>query len=147
MAQAMSRLLLLLPIAALLGAAGPPASAELELRIERLRNAKGMIRICLTRQQAHFPDCKSDRLRVLHSVAATSGTIRLPGLVPGAYAVSAFHDENANNKFDTTLAIPREGFAFSRNPAIRFGAPKFRQVVIDLRPGINPQTLRMQYLL
>ena len=144
----MSRLLLLSPIAALLGAAAaPPPTAELELRIERLRSAKGMIRICLTRQPAHFPDCRNDRQRVLHSVAATSGTVRLSGLVPGAYAVSAFHDENANGSFDSTLAIPREGFAFSRNPVIRFGAPKFRQVVIDLRAGINPQTLRMQYLL
>ena len=145
----MYRLLLPLPIAALLAAAAPAPSpsAELALSIERLRNAKGVIQICLTRQPAHFPDCKSDKQRVMRSFPATSGSIRLSGLVPGAYAVSAFHDENANNKFDTTLAIPREGFAFSRNPVIRFGAPKFRQVVIDLRAGINPQTLRMQYLL
>ena len=37
---------------------------------------------------------------------------------------SLLHDENENSKLDTMLKIPKEGFGFSRNPAIRMGPPK-----------------------
>ena len=123
------------------------ATAELDLRVERLRNTKGVLQICLTRQAEHFPDCTADPHRISRTLPATAGLVRISGLVPGAYAVSVFHDENANRKLDMLLAIPREGFAFSRNPVVRFSAPKFRQVVIDLAPGISLQRVRMQYIL
>ena len=141
----MYRSLLLVPLAPLL--CGNTPSAELELSIGGLRNGKGALHICLTRQEAHFPDCKRDPTAVVRTVPATAGPVRLGGLAPGAYAVSVFHDENANRKLDTLLAVPREGFGFSRNPVVRFGAPKFRQVVIDLGAGFSRQTVRMQYVL
>lgn len=141
----MYRLLALTLLAALV--CGNAPAAELELTIERLRSKKGLLHICLTRQAAHFPDCKRDPRAMLRTVSAGIGPVRLTGLAPGAYAVSVFHDENANRKLDTLLGVPREGFAFSRNPVVRFGAPRFRQVVIDLRPGFSRQAVRMQYLL
>ena len=68
-------------------------------------------------------------------------------LQPGTYALTVVHDENLNHKLDTTLGIPREGFGFSRNPVVRFGAPKFRQVDINLDSGFTRASGRMQYLL
>lgn len=141
----MYRPLLLASLAGALCANAP--SPELELRIDGLRNAKGVLQICLTRQAAHFPNCKGDPKAVIRTVAAAAGPVRLTGLAPGAYAVSVFHDENANRKLDTLLAVPREGFGFSRNPVVRFGAPRFREVVIDLGAGFSRQTVRMQYVL
>ena len=132
-------LLLLLPAFA-------PA-AELEVAVERLRNARGDLHLCLTREPAHFPDCKGDPRSVSRTVPASTRSIRITGLAPGGYALSILHDENRNRKLDTTLMIPREGFGFSRNPVVRFGAPKFRQVRIDLPAGFTRQTVRMQYLL
>lgn len=136
-------LALLLP---LLVAAGPP-TADIEISIETLRNRKGDVHLCLTRRPAHFPDCKSDPRAVTRSAPAATGPIRISGLAPGGYAVSVFHDENRNRKLDMLIGIPREGFGFSRNPVVRFGAPKFRQVLIDLRPGFTRATVHMQYLL
>lgn len=141
----MVRSLTLAALVALLSANAP--AAELELTVGGVRNAKGVLQICLTRQQAHFPDCKRDPKAVVRTVSAQTGAVRLGGLVPGHYAISVFHDENANRKLDTLLAVPREGFGFSRNPVVRFGAPKFRQVVIDIGAGFSRQTVRMQYLL
>lgn len=141
----MYRPLMLAPLPVLLCASAP--AAELELGISGLRNAKGVLQICLTRQEAHFPDCKRDPKAVVRTAPAAAGPLRIAGLAPGAYAVSVFHDENANRKLDTLLAVPREGFGFSRNPVVRFGAPKFRQVVINLGAGFSRQTVRMQYLL
>jgi uncharacterized protein (DUF2141 family) len=133
--------------AALLLAAAPAPAAQIEVSIERLRNRRGQVHVCLTRNSSHFPNCAGDPAALKRSVPAGTASVRFDGVQPGAYAISLFHDENANGKFDTFAGIPREGFGFSRNPAVRFGAPRFRQVVIDLAPGFARQTVRMQYLL
>jgi uncharacterized protein (DUF2141 family) len=145
-AQRVMNRLLLAPLLLILPAAGTPA-ADIEISIEKIRNVKGVLHLCLTREPVHFPDCKKDPRAVTRTVPAAAGRVRINGLVPGAYALAILHDENRNNKLDVFAGIPREGFGFSRNPVVRFGAPKFRQVRIDLRPGFTRETVRMQYLL
>ncbi|HYI40272.1 MAG TPA: DUF2141 domain-containing protein [Allosphingosinicella sp.] len=142
----MSNRLLLAPLLLILAAAGGPG-ADVEILIEKLRNRKGVLHLCLTREPVHFPDCKKDSRAVTRSVPATTRAVRFTGLAPGGYAVAIFHDENRNRKLDVLVGIPREGFGFSRNPVVRFGAPKFRQVRIDLKAGFTRETVRMQYLL
>jgi uncharacterized protein (DUF2141 family) len=137
----------LLAIFLLILAAAKAPTADIEVSIEKLRNRKGVLHLCLTREPAHFPDCRSDPEAVTRTAPATTGPIRITGLAPGGYALAVFHDENRNRKLDMMIGIPREGFGFSRNPAVRFGAPKFRQVRIDLRAGFTRETVRMQYLL
>jgi uncharacterized protein (DUF2141 family) len=140
------RTLFALPLLALLPAAAPGASVE--VRIEKLRNAKGVVHLCLTANAAHFPDCAGDPKAKKKSVpAGSAASVTIGGVAPGAYALSVFHDENGNTKFDTFLKIPKEGFGFSRNPTVRFGAPKFAQVRFEVGAGIARQTVRMQYLL
>jgi uncharacterized protein (DUF2141 family) len=141
------RTLFALPLLALLTAAGQ--TGEVEVRVEKLRSGKGVVHLCLTANPKHFPNCETDPRAQRKSVpAAASGkAVTLPGVAPGAYALSVFHDENANTKFDTFLKVPKEGFGFSRNPTIRFGAPKFSQVRFEVGAGITRQTVRMQYLL
>lgn len=134
-------------LAAALSTPAEAPATVLTIEVERLRNAKGVVHACLTRNPAHFPDCRADPGALRQTVAANAPTIRFSGFAPGAYALTLFHDENNNQRLDTVLGIPREGFGFSRNPVIRFGAPKFEQVVIALKPGANRQTVRMQYLL
>jgi uncharacterized protein (DUF2141 family) len=135
-----------LPLLALLTAAGQ--SGDVEVRVEKLRNAKGVVHLCLTANPKHFPDCARDpRAKKTSMSAAAVKAVTLPGVAPGAYALSVFHDENANTKFDTFLKVPKEGFGFSRNPAVRFGAPKFSEVRFEVGLGITRQTVRMQYLL
>ena len=129
----------------LLAGAAPPATVDID--IQGARNAKGVFHVCITNQQRHFPDCSKDAAALKRTVPAASRSLSLAGLAPGRYAVTLFHDENANQRLDTLLGIPREGFGFSRNPVVRFGAPKFRQVDIQLAPGKNRHALRLQYLL
>jgi uncharacterized protein (DUF2141 family) len=141
------RPLLALPVLALLTAAAGQ-SGDVEVRVEKVRNGKGVVHLCLTANPKHFPDCAADpRARKASMPAAAVKAVTLPGVAPGGYALSIFHDENANTKFDTFLKVPKEGFGFSRNPAVRFGAPKFSQVRFEVGAGITRQTVRMQYLL
>src|SRR5688572_1212349 len=99
-------------------------AADVEVQVQALRNTRGQVRLCLTRNPAHFPDCNRDPAAVKRSVATgQAGSIRLTDLAEGTYALSVIHDENGNGRLDRSLGIPREGFGFSRNPRIRMGPP------------------------
>ena len=135
-----------LAMAAMTGAVeAQPAS--LTVHIANLRGRKGVVHACLTRDPRHFPDCRGDPLAVRSTVPASAASLRFAALPAGRYAITLFHDENRNQRLDMLLGMPREGFGFSGNPRIRFGAPKFREVTIALPPGQTDQTIRMQYLL
>ena len=137
--------LAILAAAALVNSHAP--AATLQVVVTGLRSTRGMLHACLTRSPAHFPDCKSDPAAITQSSPGTNGTITFRGVPPGRYALAVFHDANANRKLDTVLGIPREGFAFSRNPAIRFGAPRFEEVSIEIAPGFARSSVRLQYVL
>ena len=139
--------LLLTSLLAFGSASGGQPQATLEINVEGLRNARGMLHLCATRNPEHFPDCRGDPQAYRQSVAASSRQLRLTNVAPGRYALSLFHDQNSNARLDTFLGVPREGFGFSRNPVIRFGAPKFDSVGIELVPGFARTEVRMQYLL
>lgn len=131
----------------LLLAAGNAEQASVELNVHNLRNSRGVLQLCVTANARVFPDCSKDASAIKRTVAVTSRRVQLDGIPPGHYAITLFHDENTNRRLDTTLGIPREGFGFSRNPVVRFGAPKFKQVGIDLTPGYNRQLIKVQYVL
>lgn len=134
-------------LAPLLLGASPPAGI-LDIEVSGLRNVRGTIHACLSANRRFFPDCRSDPQALKLSVpAADAGRLRYSGFLPGHYALTLFHDENDNQRLDTVLGVPREGFAFSRNPKVRFGAPRFEAVVVSLGPGVTRTRLRMQYLL
>lgn len=64
----------------------------------------------------------------------------------GTYAIALVHDENGNNKMDMALFLPKEGFGFSRNPAIGMGAPKFASASFAVS-GETAQSIKMKYML
>ena len=128
----------------LLGAASPVA--RLEIDVEKLRSSKGMIQLCLTSDPANFPSCVDDARALTRSVPAATPSIVFPALPVGDYAVAVIHDENSNRKLDTMMGIPREGFGFSRNPAIGFGPPKFTAARFTIDRDGTSQDIRMRYL-
>ena len=132
-------------VAATLVGAAP--SADLDVQLANLRSAKGLIRVCLTDDPANFPDCVSDKDAITRSLPATARSVRFASLSPGGYAVAVIHDENGNAKLDTFAGIPKEGFGFSRNPAIRFGPPRFAAARFTMESGAETQQIRMRYIL
>ena len=133
--------------AVLSNAAQMPQQGVLDVEVHGVRNARGVVHACLSRSPRHFPDCRADPAALRQTVPAAARAMRFPGVAPGRYALTLFHDENSNQRLDTLMGIPREGFGFSRNPTIRFGAPRFEQVSIELGGGVTRQSIRMQYLL
>ena len=139
-----------LALAALLAALplclGAAPVAQLDVSIDGLRSAKGVVRVCLTADPANFPGCVDDAEAVRRNIPATEASVRFDALPRGSYAVSVIHDENGNARLDTFAGIPREGFGFSRNPAIRFGPPRFSAAAFKLTDVAETQQVRMRYI-
>jgi uncharacterized protein (DUF2141 family) len=121
---------------------------SVQVTVTELRSAKGQVLACLTTRADAFPDCDKDPLARKLTVPAASEVHLDFGTVPaGRYAVSVIHDENANGKLDTRLGIPREGYGFSRDAAVRMGPPKFESAAVAVEGETVRLTIRMRYLL
>ena len=152
MMQRLNRLIRLSGAALVAGAlaigASPPAPAgDLTVAMDGLRSTKGVVRLCLTRNASHFPDCKDDPAAIADSFPAAAGARAYARLPVGTWAVSAVHDENGNARLDTLAGIPREGVGFSRNPRLGMGAPRFDSAAFHHGTDGSTQTIRLRYFL
>jgi uncharacterized protein (DUF2141 family) len=133
-------------IAALsLGATAP--DADVSTSISGLRSQDGQVLACLTANPRDFPDCRNDpfaRKRVVP--ARLAATIDFGAVQPGTYAIALLHDENGNGKADMAVMIPREGFGFSRDAAVRFGPPSFASAAFSVGATPIRQAIRMRYI-
>jgi len=129
---------------AMLAAAAPVT--RLDVEVDNLRSAKGMIRICPTADPANFPACIDDANALTRSVPASVRTTSFPGLPQRGYALAIIHDENSNSKLDTIAGIPREGYGFSRNAAVRFGPPRFSAARFMVAGDAELQQVKMRYI-
>ena len=67
-------------------------------------------------------------------------------LPPGLYAISAFHDENGNGKFDTNfIGLPKEGFAFSNDAKPGLAPPNFKASAFPVGEGPTAITIHVDY--
>ncbi|WP_082445073.1 DUF2141 domain-containing protein [Sphingomonas sp. Leaf28] len=128
----------------MLAAAAPVT--RLDVEVDNLRSAKGMIRICLTADPDNFPACIDDANALTRSVPASVRTTSFPGLPQRGYALAIIHDENSNSKLDTIAGIPREGYGFSRNAAVRFGPPRFSAARFMVAGDAELQQVKMRYI-
>ena len=112
-----------------------------------MRSARGQVLACLTTRAKGFPDCRRDpAARKLAVSASGAVTVSFAALPPGRYAVALLHDENGNGKADMALMIPREGFGFSRNAAVRMGPPRFATAAFDVGGDTVIMPVRMRYI-
>jgi len=135
--------------ATLTSAAEATASpATLEVSIYGLRNMKGNVLVCVTANPRFFPDCSKDPKSFRATVPARdSAQVSFRGIAQGTYAIALVHDENGNDKMDMAIFIPKEGFGFSRNPAIRTGPPKFKAAAFAIDAAEVSQRIKMKYML
>jgi uncharacterized protein (DUF2141 family) len=125
-----------------------PLASTLDVSITGLRSMKGNVLVCVTANPKFFPDCSKDPKSLRAKVAARdSGNVSFSGLTQGTYAVALVHDENANSKMDMAVFLPKEGFGFSRNPAVVTGPPKFKAAAFAVDVAEVSQRVKMKYML
>jgi uncharacterized protein (DUF2141 family) len=121
--------------------------SSVDVSVSGLRNMKGQLMVCLTRNPKAFPDCSKDASAIKKLVPAIQASnFSFDNVAPGTYAIAIVHDENKNNKMDLSLFIPKEGFAFSRNPTITVGPPKFKSAAFVVGEPDTRQSVKMKYM-
>ena len=128
-----------------------PAATDtttLTLNISGMRNQKGNMLICVTKNPNRFPNCSVDPAALKAKIPTRqSGRVVFKAVAPGTWAVAMLHDENANNDLDTTATLPNEGFGFSRNPVVSRSAPKFSAAAVKIGATPAALSIRLQYLM
>lgn len=123
------------------GAAAEKARGSNEVLFKVATNgAKGRV-VCAVFTESGWLEkpVQADRSKI----NGRSATCRFANLKPGVYGISAFHDENSNDKLDTNLiGIPTEDWCTSRNAKGVFGPPSFSDAKFDYRGGLT--TLKAQ---
>jgi uncharacterized protein (DUF2141 family) len=136
---------------ATIGAASPAPvkqGGDLQVQLSGLRSAKGTVYLCLSPSPARFLKCKDDPAAVSRSMpAAGASRLDLGAVRAGTYALLVVHDENRNGRLDMMLGIPREGFGFSNNPAVKPRAPKWEEIRFTVPPTASVQQVRIRYVL
>jgi uncharacterized protein (DUF2141 family) len=126
----------------------PADTASVGIALDGLRSTRGTVLVCVTRNAAAFPDCSRDPHSTRLQVAAASAShMRVNVPANADYAVAIVHDENGNGRLDTMLAIPREGFGFSRNPRLRMGPPRFSDAAFSVTTTAVQENIRVRYML
>ena len=110
-----------------LGNLGAAAQGRVVVNISGLTNNKGVCQACLFTSETSFNGA-GQPFRCLTVPVANKEAVAVFEQVPeGVYAVSAFHDENKNQKLDTNLfGIPKEGYGASKNKLPFAAAPAFK---------------------
>jgi uncharacterized protein (DUF2141 family) len=140
--------LALLQSAPLAATDGPVDTTSVGIALDGLRSTRGNVLVCVTRNPDAFPDCSRDPLSTrLRLAAGSAADMRVAVPSHADYAVAIIHDENGNGRLDTMLAIPREGFGFSRNPRLRMGPPRFSEAAFRVNAAAVDENIRVRYML
>jgi uncharacterized protein (DUF2141 family) len=120
--------------AALLAASIAPSlseAAELSIEVKGVANDSGTVLVALYDKADTWMKVA---VKYAKAVAKKDGVlIVVKDLPEGEYAVSIFHDENNNGKFDTNaLGMPIEPYAFSNDASGSFGPPTYEQAKFKL---------------
>jgi uncharacterized protein (DUF2141 family) len=125
-----------------------PPENLIHAEIGGLRNDQGQVQCAIYSSADGFPK-KGDKA-VAHasaSISAGHAVCEFPGLNPGTYAISVFHDENSNGKLDTNfIGIPREGVGASNNAKGHLGPPKFEAAAFHFAGGRLELKISVIYL-
>ena len=128
----------------MLAAAPMYAQVVLEVTVTNFKDRGGSLVVALFDSEKKF---------LKHAFATTtlqfegdSATVVFQDLLPGDYALSAFHDVNDNKRLDTNvLGIPTEGFGFGNNAMGLFGPPTFKSAKIVVKQGTVKHFLKLKH--
>ncbi|MEM8907174.1 MAG: DUF2141 domain-containing protein, partial [Bacteroidota bacterium] len=102
------------------------------IRVTNIKKASGFIRLA-----AYAPDQKFLGETIVKGVnypVKEKGdlVLMLENLPFGTYAISVYHDEDADGDLDTNfLGIPKEPYGFSNNAKGLFGPPKYKSASFE----------------
>lgn len=123
------------------------ALSKVQVVLDKSRSMKGSICFTVFNQEDGFPD-EADK-------ALDEGCIgieRLPvvldfELPQGYYALAVLHDENNDGEMNKgPFGMPKEGFGFSNNPELKWGAPSFEECKFLVKADLTDIKVDLKYM-
>ena len=138
----------LLPLAACLMLATSLHAGDLVIELKGIRSDAGRAYVAIHQRSPgiEFPDAGGSVASF--NLAARKGTIAvvLKDLPEGAYAVTAFHDENGSGELDRNiLGVPTEGIAFGNDATGVMGPPTFDDAAVTVADDAVTATATIRY--
>lgn len=124
---------------------GAARAANLTVEVHGVKPAEGAVRVALYAEPNGFRH--EEHARSVLSVPASTPdvTVTFQDLLPGRYALIAYHDENDDKKLDLRFGMfPREGWGLSNDPEI-IGPPRFEPSAFDIGSVNTTVALSLHY--
>ena len=115
-------------------------SYSLTLKVEKLRNSKGIVQFSLYNKDGTIPDKKYTQYfrQVTGKISGGSSVVTFEKLPAGRYAVNILHDENQNGKIDKGFILPIEGVGFTNYQSIGLAnRPDFSKASFELKANVT----------
>ncbi len=113
---------------------------SLTVKVEKLRNSKGVVQFSLYNKDGTIPDKKyTQHLRQLTGeIKNGTSVVTFAKLPAGRYAVNILHDENQNGQIDKGFMLPIEGVGFTNYQSIGLGnQPNFSKASFELKTDLT----------
>jgi uncharacterized protein (DUF2141 family) len=105
-------------------------ATDVGVTIDGVKSANGNVVVAIFDKASEFPRGKRMMSKVVPAVEGAV-TVVFSDVPPGRYALSAFHDVNANGRLDTNMVgRPTEPHGASRDARGSFGPPKFEDAAV-----------------
>ena len=143
------RMTALTSAAVVLAFAAPTWAAEddgvaLEVTLKGIHSTNGQVLVALHKRTPGvvFPADAGIVARKRRPADTKPVVIRFPDLLPGDYAVAAFHDANGDGELNTNiLGAPTEGYGFSNGARGFMGPPSFEAAAVSIGPDDEPSRI------
>ncbi len=124
------------PVALILGvmfwtcpalAADGQARGDLTIQVTGMRSTSGYVVIALTDSENSFQGKGPVYAQIRTRIQGSEAVVTLRNIPWKDYAISVFHDENANGTLDRSMkGIPKEAYGYSNNARGKHGHPSYR---------------------
>ncbi|MEZ5084205.1 MAG: DUF2141 domain-containing protein [Bacteroidales bacterium] len=110
-------------------------AGKLIVEITEFRNENGQVAISIHNGEEGYPGGEEKMVQAKYvKILNGRATAEFNNLPVGEYAISAYHDENKNEKLDTNwIGIPKEGTGASNNAKAKMGPPKYEDAKFEFK--------------
>jgi uncharacterized protein (DUF2141 family) len=107
---------------------------EILVRVVNVKESVGLLTVELYRNDPDgFLNKRGREFRQRFAARAPATEVCVHAPAAGQWAMVAYHDENANQKFDKgALGLPVEPFGVSQNPKIRLAPPPIEKALFEV---------------
>lgn len=138
--------LLLLCLAFAQAGAAETAGVPVTVVVEGFKTTTGACKMLVFAVRKGFPGDPAKAVAVVSGAIDGAAARFSLTLSSGVYAVSVFHDENANGRLDTTwYGKPTEGYGTSNDPPARTGPPSFAASCVTIDGTAREIRIRLKY--